>query len=304
MGCRLTLALIGDPARMQGDALPEDVWVVPYEERPSVDLDASEAETLGDLFRKAAPELGLGGRQRFSASHFGFYRPQDEAEMPRVSSLLTVVGEDGRATWARRASDVTYGEVLHTHAAGGLVGDPRRVYIALIPPVGDGVLPDWGSLLHGLEALKSVLDYVLAFAGGAELIRRLAGPLQRGQKVLEAHQANWQDRGADPYVFDQWLDDRPWLPADLVPMLGCTEDDARSVLWAFGFAEGERGLWIRGGSEDARFMDATKRAIINTAFQMANDETFERYLRRRVEQYAETGKAPPFDWQEFDWLNL
>jgi hypothetical protein len=295
---------------MNEDILPPEELARPYAERSTVMVEVSDDEKLGSFLTEAARQLGVSSDREYpyEPSHVGFYRPEDATTTPPVfAAVLPVLDGNGQARWTWRIREVTYGQVLESAEAGAIYGDPRRMHFALVPQVGNGVMPDWPAVVHVFQLLKQVLE-AMAIPGGIAasyaLIRdRLRKKSENALEVLGEHSFAWRERGADPHTLDIWLDERPWDPRTLGNLLGCSDAEAEAVLWAFGFGRGGDGQWHRAEDEDAKLTDGNRLFILDTGLSLASDSQLREELNRRAAVLAETGKAPdPPDPYEMEWI--
>jgi hypothetical protein len=301
----LTVALIGERTP-RGDILPRAELMRPYADRLSVTLEVDDHESVQEIASRGARELGLEGWAA-EPRWLGFYRPEDATSVPPEFALaIPAVDEHGKARWVAPPHDVPYSEVLRAANEGFLYGDPARLHIALVPPVGDGVLPDWPTIVHALEILKTVGE-VLVIPGGVAATwglfkSRLGGRSGDAAAAIDAHSPVWSRRGADPYAFEEWLAGGAWRPAQIASHLECSEGEAEAILWAFGFSEGNDGRWRRGEEETAKFLADNVRMMIRMSIGQAEDRQLREEFARRAQELIDTGKAPTIDWQELNWL--
>jgi len=286
----VVVALVGDPTQPLPEILPERFWLQPYSERQTVALDVRPDESVGDVLQRAVEQSGAPGM----GARIAFYAPDDEQQLNprRASPTVPLVDDAGRVTWRHYWYEPTYGELLRSGEAGALNGDPRRPYLLLEPGRGNGFLSDWPTILTVLVAVRYALGLVADMDGAASVVDRLRRKTRAASDVIEAKGDDWSSRNGDPYDVAEWLDDRPWLPADLVPLLGCTEDQAEAMLWAFGFAQADSGLWRRNADEEARLLGETTFAGIHL-FQHADEEQMRRIVREELEHFLATGRARP-----------
>jgi hypothetical protein len=305
---RFHVALIGDPTRPSLDRLPEEELYRPYFQRESIKIEAEEAEHLRDLLARAAAEFGLKDGWHSQPQYLGFFRPEDElGEPPKFSFAVPAIDADGVSRWRPPPHDFPIAELIRARDEGFLYGDPHRLHIAMVPAVGDGVLPDWQTLAHILEVMKTAAE-LLALPGGAAstwaLFRRKT-KMQAAEaaRTIEENSASWQERGGDPYVFEQWLREGAWRPEQIAKHLGCSEREAQAILWAYGFEEGGDGSWRVGQSQEARLQQGNLRLIISSSISRATDDELHQVFTRRAEAMITSGQAPVIDWEGLDWLN-
>jgi hypothetical protein len=308
----VVVAVIGDPRGYPAngpvlyDVLPEKYWSVPYSARDKVTLQVEPDETLGDVLRRAALHWST-----MVGAHVAFYRPEDEGSPPRrMGPVVPLIDEHGRVTFGHYFGDVRYVDLLRSADAGALDGDPRRPYLILQPGIGNGVLPDW----HTIQTIWQTVEYVataLATAGGAgaallgakkATIDRLRKRAKDTQAVVAEKSEDWVSRNGEPYDFGEWLDDRPWLPAEIAPLLACTEGEAEAVLWAFGFAPSESGLWRKNATEEARLCAETTRLAVQGYTHEASEAELRAVIRDEIEHYLTENEARPFEWERLPWL--
>jgi len=310
MSRTVAIALIGDVERQgPSDPIPEHELNRPYADRRTVSLDVDDDDRIIDVMAEAAKQLGVHRGIEYEPTYIGFFRPEDESAAPPVfSSLLPLVETGGRVRWTWNAREVTYGQIVEAAEIGAIYGDPERMHFAMVPMVGNGVLPDWGLLVNAYEALKLALEHVeLVVAGiegtrlGAAAFRRLKQRSEKTPAALKKHSQSWRARGGDPHALEEWLDQRPWDSGKLASFLDSTVDEAESVLWAFGFGESADGLWRRNTDETARFMADVNQMVIKTG-QQASPEELCREFEQRATGLIETGQAPPLDWEKLEWL--
>jgi hypothetical protein len=299
----VTVAHFGDLS-WHGDGTPLEERRKPYGERPRVDLEVSLEEDLNSVLRRAADQLGV----TYSGAFFGFYTPRDDEshEDWHWYAALPLVDGHGHVYWRFPAmTTIAYRELLRSADEGALAGDPRRPYLVLTGAIGDGILPDWGTLVHVFHLLIQFLTYAAATEGtlqATERVKRLLHRTREADNAISEASPGWADRGGDPYVFSEWLDDRPWLPEDIAPLLDCSARQAEMVLWAFGFAKTHEGLWRRAADNEAALMYANLRLILNTAVHAPSDQEMAEPLRALFEAYIESGSAPSLDLTKIDWL--
>jgi len=298
MSVRVTVALIGDPVS-PSDLVPIEEWRRAYATRPARPLDVALDETLDEIYRRVAEDLGVSGKRWRSATRYGIWNEADDVAGPVVFQQLPVVRDDGRLRWTWDVGEVTLGQLRQSVEIGALHGDPDRIYAALVPSIGDGFLPLWAELAGAFKILVDLLDWALRAQGVASWIRVLRDRTGRAQEALDAGGPYLTEAGIDPYGFDLWLDDRPWLPADIAPLLGCTPEHAEGVLWAYGFAPAPSGLWRREADKQARFLEGARSSVITTTFHHADERQVREYFELQVRETVETGQPPKWDRDRF-----
>jgi hypothetical protein len=300
----VVVALIGVPEG-EGDLLPEGERLRPYAQRRTVHLEVDSSDDYNQVLQAAATAMGV----RLSGNLHAFYQPRDERPHDewQWSVAIPLVDEEGRARWAFPfETPIPYVELLRSAEAGALPGDPLRPYVVLVPAIGDGILPAWHDVLQVFDVLLKVLGGFAALEGAAQAKERAQRLLSRGQrarKTIDRLSVGWDARGADPWVFSQWLDDRPWLPEDIAPLLDCSPEQAEAVLWAFGFAKTDLGLWRRCADTEAELLWRYEQTIINTAVHAGSTAQIEETVRDIIGDYLESGEVPNMDMSRTTWLS-
>lgn len=87
------------------------------------------------------------------------------------------------------------------------------------------------------------------------------------------------------------LGDRTWQPKGVAALLGCSEDEAQAVLWAYGFAD-VGGDWTRRADGEAAVLDVVFEEI-GLSYELGHDD-FEETLRGRVLPEQRRASARPF----------
>lgn len=222
-------------------------------------LDVAEDETLGSILKRAGTALAIEGSESDDApvpTFIAFFDP--DAAHVSTQFALTVVDEDGRARWNVPYHSIKYGEILQTHSARALAGDPTRLYYVTYPGVGNGVAITFALLASGLKHVWDLMQVVATVEDNISLGQRFVSTVRerlgRGADVVEHKATGWEMRGADPHALYSMLGDRPWTPEDLAALLGCDPDEAAAMLWAFGYAESNSGVWRAGADDEALWL--------------------------------------------------
>jgi hypothetical protein len=295
----ITVALIGsktDPFRDNELFGSEAETGRDWSDREKVELDVSDDETLSAILSRAGTQLGVAAHDGKATApapmFFAQYAEEAERQFARLSATVDLVDEEGRVRWGVMYDCVTYGELVRANDAKAMGGDPARLYYCTYPGVGNGVLI---TLAQYALALYGVIEVISTLEGAVSLEERvrahLTGRLERGAEALDAHGFTWEQRNADPDAINSMLGQRPWHPADVAGLLGCTEDEAGAVLWAFGFAESADGLWRRGADEAARVLD-TLLDEFQLAYALGHDD-FQQTVASRVRHQLTTGTRAP-----------
>jgi hypothetical protein len=143
-----------------------------------------------------------------------------------------------------------------------------------VPPVGDGVLPDWTAIVHALALMKTVGE-ILAIPGGvagsaALILRRLKARSGAAAEAVKARSPHWYRMGADPYAFEEWITGGVWRREEIAVVIDYSKDEAEAILWAFGLASSEDKSWRGEPSEEARLLADNMRMMIRMSISQAN----------------------------------
>lgn len=299
------VALMGDPRPPEGTIpFSEADLRMPYAERRKVALTVRPDELLGEVLERAGSEWNA----EQSPGYVAFYTPDDEAGFATaLSPWVTLVDADGQASWQHEFRDVPYARLIEASDAGVLGGDPLRPYFVTQPEIGNGVLPDWSTIKVVWDALYYVLEHIDTIGGaivaGVAAKRGVIDRLRRRSKsaweVIERRSGGWGERNGDPQALDWWLDDRAWLPSELADPLGCSVAEAEALLWAFGFAESDSGLWRRDLTEESRFLHETN--VLGWLSIEAPEEALREVVAEEVRAFLESGEARRIEWDNLPW---
>lgn len=297
----VTVARVGVARGSNADFPSDAEWRRPWDQRETATCSVDEETTYGEILSRAIAQFG---GQRYGQPYaIAFYLPEHDTGGVRLATYsLPVLRADGSADW-RPWADVTIGQALFARERGLLPGDPLRPYGFVLPKIGNGTLPGWPDLLHMLELLRHVAELLALPGGVAATYALLRNRPSEAVRAIQSHADGWEQRGLDPYLLDEYLDEHPWHSADLAAGLACSVDEAEAVLWALGFARAPSGLWRRGETPEALTLSRIRRLLISTASGFASDPQLADELRRRLECLVKTGRAPEEgDWDELDWL--
>lgn len=296
----VTVALLGslekafEEASLFDDASRRLAW----DQRKQVQVEVSDDQTLGSILKEAGEKLGARGPQHPSSApvptFFASFEEGGEWEFTQPTSALTIVDSDGRARWHAPYEALTYQDLTRAVEAGVHGGDPRRLYYVTWPGVGNGVILGLTALVAGLRLAYDVMQVLANLDGSVSFTKRLIGAvtdrLGAGRKAIEANESAWTSRAADAPAIRHMLGDRTWQPSSVATLLGCTEDEARAVLWAFGFAEAEDG-WRKGADPEAEVVDVVYEEV-NLSHDLGQGD-FEKTLRGRLGYYLNSGNRAP-----------
>jgi hypothetical protein len=302
----LTVAVLGDPEHAfenYNSAMPEENLARPYDERLKLAIEAEDHETLSAVLGRTSRQLGVtempwGDPVEKGIAFCGFYKDEDRDGWDRkLETELTLVDAQGHAQWGVqfKSDQVTIEQLVRAGEHGALNGDPLRPYLILSPSVGNGFFLPWVVLGGGLKLLWdfmqtiSTIEDTVSFTD--RVIEAARDRLGRGHEVVEEHFTDWSERGGTPVEFMRFLGQRPWATPDLAHLLGCTEQEAEAVLWAFGYTKAESGLWRSGGDAEAELL---KTAVGDLPYSFSTDMPgFERTVRERIGELLRTGDLPP-----------
>jgi hypothetical protein len=143
------------------------------------------------------------------------------------------------------------------------------------------------------------IDTLLGVGGGAyaakhAIIDRLRARTKGGRDVAARRGTQWiQEQSASPSEIASFLAKVPRTTEQVAGLLGCTDDEAEAVLWAFGLAcDPDSGLWTPGEGEEAKMLRGNADLIISAY----NEIEVAQRVRQRAEQLLETGETPPVLW--------
>ncbi len=300
----IVAALLGNPdpsVTLAEERLSEAEWGRPYAERAKAHLDVRPEEGLSAVTSRAVEEFRLrfpDGDFQDAGILFAFFEPGDEDGIGggwgRISPVVTLVDELDRATWNQPAESTRYAELLRAAQAGALRGDPTRPYVVLSPPHGDGVLGTWQDVVNALSVfwqwvnnVYSVGETATGIAGQFLVGREVYKLVQRWQakraanapEVIDRYRAEWEARGGRPPDVGAFLDQRPRSTEEVSRLLGCTEDEAATLLRSRGHELSDAdGLWHLGTDEAARLLQRVAE-VTDWAGNISPEELRERLNR-------------------------
>lgn len=312
MSHRVTIAELADPSL----APEERIATLPDLERPwedhlMVTLEVEDDEPLGALLQRAGEGLDqmgpLGGRpEPWVPSYLGIHV---DGERVKLWHELTLIDHRGQIRWTWNWKEESYGELLRATAAGAMPGDPARLYFVRLGGAGDGMVSGFPEFIELFsvywDVVKTYLD-VVGYAATAAWLLGFDETVEAGEaatRVAEKKADDWKASGGLPYKIKE-LVRRPqgWEPTDLARLLGVSEADAIALLAAFGCKEGGEGRWQPG--EDAASKLIADSAELVLASAKLDRDAFRAEMRRRFEEFAESGKAPEPDHGSLSALPL
>jgi hypothetical protein len=250
-----TVALVGpvygypDEPVFDGPLLEDQRPELPYAERMKLEVSATSETTLGEIIDSAAARLGTSShfhdRVADGLTGIAFYEPRDEMGLGaepelRWQETIRIVDESGNPSWAVRWVDLRVDELLASHEAGLVAGDPSRPYLWPLIPQG-GMLQQ---LSDALWTLWLHWEHVLAAYGSFDLASRMLRRIKKGQAGLTAQEGvPWWRRLARPHDFFAYLAASPRSSEEVAALVGCSISEAEGVLWGMGFVAGEDRLW-------------------------------------------------------------
>ncbi len=101
----------------------------------------------------------------------------------------------------------------------------------------------------------------------------------------------------------QWLDRRPWHIADVAEAASCSPKDAEALLWAFGFAESNDGLFRRQEDDVATALSENMKTAISSHVGALSEQDQEVIVRRVLEQLNREGRVPESDESGWPWFS-
>lgn len=299
-----------------------------WDELPKTTVLADPTETLREVLRRAANDLGIDvaaevkkihsklRAERGEAPHedkvvdriaFAEFRRPDDDEpvdergtlrrLARLKGCGVVVVRDaqGHAVWRRPPFAATMAELIDAAEAGLLDGDPLQPYLVLVVPQGDfGTLGEWHEFATQLQLLWEISGALAQVAGAwgfVELLRKVAG--RRSAEVARTVEENavaWSERGARPSDLVELLEQRPRSGESIAALLGCSLGEAEAVLWGLGCTrDGE--LWVYRGDQAADFI-ADDLQLKSMLASYRGPENLRGEFERRLAQLGREGHAP------------
>jgi hypothetical protein len=267
-----------------------------WDDREKVELEVADDETLSAILSRAGTKLGVkpydGKSGAPAPTFFAQYSEEGDRQFTGLTPALNLVDDQGRVRWGVMYDGVTYGDLVRATEAQAIAGDPRRLYYCTYPGIGNGVLV---TLAQYATAIFVVMNVVSALEGTVSFGERVRDALRTrlgaAKQTLDAHGFDWEQRNGEPHAINAMLGDRPWHPVDLAGLLGCSDEEAQAVLWAFGFAQDEAGLWRRGVDETARVLE-TLLDEIQLAYSLGHGD-FQETVETRARHVLTTGKRAP-----------
>ena len=244
------------------EAVSEAEAAKPWAERGRRVLLVDDDEPLKLLLDRASAEFGLYENRDwslgFGTGRFLALRDDDSplALDHRLRSWLTLIADDGQAIWGVSIDHehIPYGRVRSAATAGALKGDASRLYFNVrLIPAGGGVFTQWDLLIQAWRVALDVAGTVTILKGGAVVAERVCERL-RGREVVERRMSDWLRRNGWVNLLEQTLEGEPWRARNLGGLLGCTTDEAASVLALYGYVE-SGGVWTYGAGDPTQGID-------------------------------------------------
>lgn len=256
----LEFALLGNPTLPLTDQLPDAEWAKPYGDRPRVNVAVEPNATLGRATEMAVMALRElhPGDYTYAGVFFAFHSNYDEHGMAnrwgRISTTVTLITERGSAVWNQPARAATVRDLLAAKEADALLGDPRKPYVVLNPPMGNGVLGSWDDVARAWTVFWQVLEQLDVVGGVAGLavlvrdeVRRRAA--SRMASLLRRLGPGWQERRGAAHDIGSFLNEKPRSTQSLSRLLDVSSEDAETLLLGRGFSQDSSGLWVPAEDE-------------------------------------------------------
>lgn len=292
----------------------EDEWRRPWIQRRTTQVTADTSDTLAVVLERAAEQLDVQPpadhhTKRYSgrSARIAFWRPEhDERGITADRSAmheLNVIDHEGRLRFGvYDLRTITVEQVLRSAQAGVIDGDPLRPYLVVEVGYGDAPPIDWPTFKAALDVAYDVVQVVASVGGAAAVLKlsldSLKRRIKRGQESLDLNWTEWSQRSQRPDQFASLLRLRPWTREQLAALLGCREQDADGILWAFGFEADEDGRW-RPSPDPAAVATGVIYTQANYAAHRHYDE-WETTFRARLTEYFTSGEDPGYHNDDFD----
>ncbi len=293
----VTLALVGDPAQ-PGERIDPQEWEKPWDERPQIQLEVEETETLASIVERGVVALevafNLNGLQPVHAVDLTLF--VDDTVVRPHGTVFTLVDDDGKAVWnVHDLAMIPYGQLVRSAEAGAVVGDPQRLYLILREPIGNGLGLDWETAFLAWLIFWRAVESVAAAGGAVQAVRGVFNAVRDrlglGRETLHRNAHRWAQRGALPPEFARFLDRDTWSSATLSSLLSCSVEDAEAILALFGFTYDEHDeLWQREGDVPARLLRSAYRDAEIRGRDLALSEEARMDFEQRLEEMLRTGE--------------
>lgn len=312
-----------------GDFFDSDEDTRPWDKRRRTTLYVEDAEPVESVLARAVGALDLVERDW---SNFEEWRPpepespfgtgrfmalrDDDSPIPLTERLfwdtVTLVDESGRARWGVWRSEATYGDIRTAASVGALTGNPTQLYLNVRPtPAGGLALLDWEMFLQ-IWRVGSAIAEKLAVANEVHDLYRKVRDRLAGSKVVESKAEEWIRRNGYAYYIEHMLRGEDWSSFKLAGLLGCTVDEAESILGLYGYEQAEPGKWAYAAGNErlglpstdlsARVVRAyTKQALFQSALDGSTpeDELAELFCEI-VRQAVEDGRLPELPFEGYE----
>ena len=270
---KVTVALVGVEG---GDyERPAENWDrladLPYESRPSVEIEASAGSTLGEILAQAemrfgiTPKLqGVGGRSPFFVS---FYLPRADALATPDHRLMfmqeiPLLDANGRAVWGQDFRTASLGQVQAAARVGLIDGDPLRPLLIVYPLGASGVLLTATAVLGLMSAFVTLINEGPAAARKTK--RGVQAAAARLKDVLPACRRGLRkvaERRGHPKDVEAYVNRAAPGTTEAARTLGVDEPEANALLAAFGYEKDIFGKWQPGESEEAKALRELREVV-------------------------------------------
>lgn len=238
---------------------------VPYDGRSKVVLHTESDTPVSDIIDEAARRFGVESPNERKVSDLvhwvAFFRAGDEGGMPydydRWHAAIRTVDSSRQPSWALRWSVITIGELIATHDAGLLDGDPLRPYFWPVIPQGD--LLDlfqalWQLWSHWEDAVVPHIDAAAVTLGPIAVAAEFARRVRAAKRAASEHHESLSRALERPQEFLSYLDSAPRTTAEIAKRTGLPEPATAKVLAGIGYVFGADGRWRSGADAPAALL--------------------------------------------------
>jgi hypothetical protein len=229
---------------------------LPYEQRTKVNLIVAGDTSLGIVIDEAARRFGVRSQTERQISEqvhcVAWFREADEAgtdyDFDRWSAVVRTVDKAGEPSWALRWPHVTIDELLASHDAGLLDGDPLRPYFWPVIPqadIEDLVQALWTTWLRWEDILPHVLAAGATLGAAGATVRSALRVTRRARDASSSDIESWGIALQRPHEFFAFLDETPRTSADVAAVYPLSANQVEGGLPGLGYVLGPDGRWRR-----------------------------------------------------------